>query len=104
MLKSSLNRILGRAPAPKADGKPGRAEGAKRTLRETVIEYAKAIGSAVLIALVLRQFLFQAFRIPTGSMLETLQIGDFLFEVFGVGDHAQQRQIHTPGDIGRILD
>ena len=57
----------------------GKAEGRKRTLCETVIEYAKAIGSAVLIALVLRQFLFQAFRIPTGSMLETLQIGDFLF-------------------------
>jgi len=44
-----------------------------------VVEYAKAIGTALLIALVLRQFLFQAFRIPTGSMLETLQIGDFLF-------------------------
>ncbi len=42
-------------------------------------EYAKAIGVALLIALVLRQFFFQAFRIPTGSMLETMQIGDFLF-------------------------
>ena len=43
------------------------------------IEYAKAIGTALVIALLLRQFFFQAFRIPTGSMLETLQIGDFLF-------------------------
>lgn len=50
-----------------------------RSFRDVVIEYAKAIGTAVLIALVLRQFIFQAFRIPTGSMLETLQIGDFLF-------------------------
>ena len=47
--------------------------------RHPVIEYTKSIGSAILIALVLRQFVFQAFRIPTGSMLETLQIGDFLF-------------------------
>jgi signal peptidase I len=47
--------------------------------KNTLKEYAKAIGSALLIALVLRQFVFQAFRIPTGSMLETLQIGDFLF-------------------------
>ncbi len=44
-----------------------------------VVEYIRSIGSALLIALVLRQFIFQAFRIPTGSMLETLQIGDFLF-------------------------
>ncbi len=43
------------------------------------VEYAKAIGTALLIAMVLRQFFFQAFRIPTGSMLETMQIGDFLF-------------------------
>lgn len=50
-----------------------------RGAKQTIIEYAKAIGTALLIALVLRQFLFQAFRIPTGSMLETLQIGDFLF-------------------------
>ncbi len=50
------------------------------TKKENVfLEYAKAIGTALLIALILRQFLFQAFRIPTGSMLETLQIGDFLF-------------------------
>lgn len=42
-------------------------------------EYAKAIGSALLIAMVLKTLVFQAFTIPTGSMLETLQIGDFLF-------------------------
>ncbi len=47
--------------------------------RNTVLEYAKSIGIALVIALLLKQFLFQAFRIPTGSMLETLQIGDFLF-------------------------
>ncbi|MCP4574307.1 MAG: signal peptidase I [bacterium] len=79
MLKSTVNRLLGRETTEQEKSKQGRAEGAKRTTRETIIEYTKAIGSAVLIALVLRQFLFQAFRIPTGSMLETLQIGDFLF-------------------------
>jgi signal peptidase I len=52
----------------------------KVTKKENVIlEYAKAIGTALIIALILRQFLFQAFRIPSGSMLDTLQIGDFLF-------------------------
>lgn len=50
-----------------------------KSLKNTAVEYAKAIGTALLIALVLRQFIFQAFRIPTGSMLDTLLIGDFLF-------------------------
>ena len=61
----------------KSEGK-GKAKG-PRNFRQIFIEYAKAIGTALLIALILRQFIFQAFRIPTGSMLETLQIGDFLF-------------------------
>jgi signal peptidase I len=45
----------------------------------TVLEYVRAIGLAVLMALVLRQFILQAFRIPTGSMEKTLLVGDFLF-------------------------
>jgi signal peptidase I len=66
------------------EGSPNAAKGkgkarAPRSLKKTAFEYGKAIGTALVIALVLRQFLFQAFRIPTGSMLETLQIGDFLF-------------------------
>lgn len=44
-----------------------------------VLEYARAIGLAVICALFIRQFLFQAFRIPTGSMERTLLVGDFLF-------------------------
>jgi len=47
--------------------------------QNVVWEYTKSIGIALVIALLLRQFLVQAFRIPTGSMLDTLQIGDYLF-------------------------
>ncbi len=55
-------------------------------------EYAKAIGSALLIAMVLKTLVFQAFTIPTGSMLETLQIGDFLFvEKFTYGPRTPER-------------
>lgn len=58
----------------------------------TLKEYTKAIGTALLIALVLKTFVFQAFRIPTGSMLETLQIGDFLFvEKFSYGAKTPER-------------
>jgi signal peptidase I len=48
-------------------------------IKATLIEYGKAIGTALVIALLLRQFVFQAFTIPTGSMEDTLQEGDFLF-------------------------
>jgi signal peptidase I len=71
--KDRKEEAAGREP-----GKRGRIKGG-RSPREAIREYAKAIGTALVIALLLRQFVFQAFRIPTGSMLETLQIGDFLF-------------------------
>jgi signal peptidase I len=41
-------------------------------------EYAEAIAIAILIALFIRSFVVQAFKIPSGSMLPTLQIGDHL--------------------------
>lgn len=42
-------------------------------------EYAESIGIAVCLALFLRGFVFEAFKIPTGSMIPTLAIGDHLF-------------------------
>jgi len=41
-------------------------------------EYAEALIIAFLLAMVIRAFFVQAFKIPSGSMLETLQIGDHL--------------------------
>ena len=43
-----------------------------------VREYAEALGVALLLALVIRTFVVQAFKIPSGSMLPTLQIGDHI--------------------------
>ncbi|MCK9264505.1 MAG: signal peptidase I [Desulfobulbaceae bacterium] len=48
--------------------------GAKSTVRE----YAEAIIIALILALIIRTFIIQAFKIPSGSMLPTLQIGDHL--------------------------
>ena len=41
-------------------------------------EYAESIIIAILLALVIRTYLVQAFKIPSGSMEETLAIGDHL--------------------------
>ncbi len=42
-------------------------------------EYASSIGTALIIAIVLRLFVVEAFKIPSGSMIPTLLIGDHLF-------------------------
>ena len=42
-------------------------------------EYAESIGIAVAVALILRAFVVEAFKIPSGSMIPTLAIGDHIF-------------------------
>lgn len=69
----------------KKDNSAGKAEpAAKRShLRENV----EAILVAILIALFIRTFVVQAFKIPSGSMKQTLQIGDHILVnkfIFGV--------------------
>jgi len=44
-----------------------------------VREYTESIGGAILIALLLRAFVFEPFHIPSGSMIPTLLVGDFIF-------------------------
>ncbi len=48
------------------------------TKKSTLREYIEAFAIAILLAIFIRTFIIQAFKIPSGSMLPTLQIGDHL--------------------------
>lgn len=60
-------------------------------------EYGEALLFALILALIIRTFLFQAFKIPSGSMEDTLLIGDHLLVnkfIYGT---------HLPFTDGRFL-
>ncbi len=42
-------------------------------------EYVESIFVAIMVALALRAFIIEAFKIPSGSMIPTLQVGDHIF-------------------------
>jgi signal peptidase I len=60
------------------DAKQQVAAGPEYKKKSIVREYAESIIIAVLLALVIRTYLVQAFKIPSGSMEDTLAIGDHL--------------------------
>lgn len=43
-----------------------------------IVEYAKSFFPVLFLVLVLRSFLIEPFQIPTGSMIPTLNVGDFI--------------------------
>lgn len=46
--------------------------------KSTLREYAEAFALAIVLALTIRTFVVQAFKIPSGSMIPTLSIGDHI--------------------------
>ena len=54
------------------------AAGGQRRVKSAVRECAEAFATALLLALLVRSFAVQAFKIPSGSMLPTLQVGDHI--------------------------
>jgi signal peptidase I len=64
--------------------------------KSTVREYFESIVIAVILALFIRTFVVQAFKIPTGSMEENLLIGDHLLVnkfVFGPSESQLERAV-----------
>lgn len=43
-----------------------------------IVEYAKSFFPVLFIVLLLRSFIAEPFRIPSGSMIPTLEVGDFI--------------------------
>src|SRR5438552_19143109 len=79
------------APAPLEAATPARR-------KSLVREYAEAIFIAVLLALVIRQCGVQAFTIPSGSMMDTLLVGDYiLVNKFLYGAELPLTDAHLPG-------
>jgi signal peptidase I len=64
------------APARPEPGRSTKGGEKSRKTRRTIIEWAILIGSALLIAVLIKTFLFQAFYIPSESMKPTLNVGD----------------------------
>ena len=64
-MKNNLKKETAPAPAPK----PGKSK-----LRENI----EALVIAIILALFIRTFVVQAFKIPSGSMKNTLLVGDYI--------------------------
>jgi len=63
-----------------------KADPPKKDFKETAWEYVQAIIIALILALFIRTFIVQAFKIPSGSMIKTLLIGDhILVDKFAYG-------------------
>jgi signal peptidase I len=56
-----------------------RGDDAPRNGVDTIVEYSRSFFPVLLIVLVIRSFIFEPFRIPSGSMMPTLLQGDYIF-------------------------
>src|SRR5688572_29571142 len=61
-------------------------------------EFIKSISGVVVIFLVIRTFLVEAYRIPSGSMIPSMLVGDWLFvNKLVYGPHIPFSSINLPG-------
>lgn len=73
-----MSKVRGSVAAGASERDQAAASEAGVRSKSTFREYAEALAVAFLLALFIRTFIVQAFKIPSGSMLPTLQIGDHI--------------------------
>ncbi|WFE68626.1 signal peptidase I [Thiomicrospira sp. R3] len=81
-----------------------RAESATTEKEPLIIEYSRSLFPVFLIVLVLRSFIIEPFRIPSGSMYPTLHIGDFIVVnkfSYGIRLPVVQTKILPLGEVKR---
>ena len=61
-----------------ASGALAGGEGAKSRSKPVIVEYARSFFPVFLAVFLIRSFVIEPFRIPSGSMIPTLLIGDFI--------------------------
>jgi len=75
------------------------------TMKEpTLVEYAKSFFPVILAVLLLRSFVIEPFRIPSGSMMPTLLVGDFILVNkydYGIRLPVLNRKVYTVGSPQR---
>jgi signal peptidase I len=87
--KSSSGNVVAQARA-------GRSSGSSSARK--LWEWIKSLAGAVLIYLVIKTLLMEAFRIPSGSMIPTLLVGDWLFvNKLVYGPHIPFSRSNLPG-------
>lgn len=98
--KKDTRRDPGIPPSSSAQTQATHPSGEVKRARQKgkLREYIEAFAVALLIALVVRTFVVQAFKIPSGSMENTLLVGDHIFvNKFLYG-------YHVPSMQGRVLE
>ena len=86
-------------PAKSSSVAAARGKGTpKRSVTTTLWENVKSIAGALVIFLFIRTFFIEAFRIPSGSMIPALLVGDWLFvNTLVYGPHIPFTQSNLPG-------
>ena len=75
-----------------------RKSGSSSRNPDAVLEFVKSIAVMIFVFLFVRAFLVEAFRIPSGSMIPTLLVGDWLFvNKLVYGPHVPLTHANLPG-------
>src|ERR1700749_809379 len=62
-----------------ADSNSQNSKASQKTRKQWIIENVVSLGLALLIVFMIRSSIIEAFKIPSGSMIPTLLIGDHIF-------------------------